>query len=289
MPLTDAEDQAADEMVAKRLALGTVKARMLRRMRALRAQPGWTSVPPEGRTELAHPESAAWALGALDADEARRFEQHLGTCVHCQAAVAEFEPVTQVLHSATPPPGHQRPDLQARTLARAARQARAGAAPGQAARRRSRPRRPARMVAAAAAVGAVAAVLVAGLVILPRLEASPAGAVAIGLHAVSGRASGTAVAHRRAGGWSITLSVHGLRDLGAGRYYECWYAGPGSRPGHRELIPAGTFTTGRSGTASITMWSAADPRQFPTMEITAEAPGDGRQHGTVVLTGMAQT
>ena len=138
---------------------------------------------------------------------------------------------------------------------------------------------------AAAALGA-AVVLIAGLILLPRLEASPAGAVTIPLHAVSGRASGTAVADPRAGGWSITLSVHGLKDLGAGRYYECWYAGPG-RPGHRELIAAGTFTTGRSGAASVTMWSAADPGQFPLMEITAEAPGGGGQHGVVVLAGLA--
>ena len=86
---------------------------------------------------------------------------------------------------------------------------------------------------------------------------------------------------------SAVKSVHGLKDLGAGRYYQCWYAGPGRRPGHRELIAAGTFTTGRSGTASIMMWSAADPGRFPRMEITAEAPGDGGMHGTVVLTGLA--
>jgi hypothetical protein len=35
------------------------------------------------------------------------------------------------------------------------------------------------------------------------------------------------------------------------------------------------------------MWSAADPGQFPLMEITAEAAGDGGQHGAVVLAGVA--
>jgi hypothetical protein len=287
-------------MAAKRLALRSVKARLLRGIEVWR-------VPRGGRTDQAHPESAAWALGALDPDEAARFELHLRTCVHCQAAIAELGPITQVLRTATPvPTGRPAPDFEAPTIplrarpggragARAAGQVRAGAAgrAGVPARQGRAVRwgwrgRDARLLTAAAAVGA-ATVLVAGLVLLPRLEASPAGAVTIPLHGVAGRASGTAVAHHRAGGWSITLSVHGLKDLGAGRYYECWYAGPGRRPGHRELIPAGTFTTGRADTVSITMWSAADPSQFPTMEITAEAPGDGRQHGLVVLTGMART
>jgi hypothetical protein len=245
-------------MAAKRLALGAVQARLLRGIQVWRARRG-------GRTDQAHPESAAWALGALGPEEAARFELHLRTCVHCQAAISEFGPVTQVLRTATPvPAGRPSPDFEAPTI----------------------PGRDARLLAAAAAAGA-AAVLLAGLVLLPRLEASPARAVTIPLHGVAARASGTAVAHPRAGGWSITLSVHGLKDLGAGRYYECWYTGPGRRPGRRELIPAGTFTTGRSGTASITMWSAADPGQFPLMEITAEAPGDGGQHGAVVLAGVA--
>lgn len=272
-------------MAAKRLALGAVKARLLLQIRA------WRSAPRGGRTEQAHPESAAWALGALDPDETARFERHLRTCLHCQAAIAEFGPVTRVLRTATPAPaGRPLPDFEAPTVpirARAARPSREPATRPHGARARSRRHaRDGRLIAAAAALGA-AAVLIAGLVLLPRLEAGPAGAVTILLHAVSGRASGTAVAHPRAGGWSIALSVHGLKDLGAGRYYECWYAGPGRRPGHRELIAAGTFTTGKSGTASITMWSAADPGQFPLMEITAEAPGDGGLHGAVVLAGLA--
>jgi hypothetical protein len=36
------------------------------------------------------------------------------------------------------------------------------------------------------------------------------------------------------------------------------------------------------------MWSAADPGQFPTMEITAETSGDASQHGKVILSGRAR-
>ena len=36
------------------------------------------------------------------------------------------------------------------------------------------------------------------------------------------------------------------------------------------------------------MWSAADPRGFPIMQITAEQAGDAAQHGQVILSGTAQ-
>jgi hypothetical protein len=112
----------------------------------------------------------------------------------------------------------------------------------------------------------------------------------IPLHSSAGQvASGQAVAHQVDGGWSIQLTVSRLPDLGPGRFYECWYAGPGSRPGHPQLITAGTFTTGRSGTATVQMWSAADPRTFPVMQITAETAGDGGRHGHIILTGTAIT
>ena len=64
---------------------------------------------------------------------------------------------------------------------------------------------------------------------------------------------------------------------------------PGSRPGHPDLITAGTFTTGSSGIATVQMWSAADPRAFPTMQITAQTAGDGSQHGQVILSGTANS
>ena len=52
--------------------------------------------------ELGHPEVAGWVLGALDRDEAGRFEEHLRSCGECQAAVAELEPVARMLLEAAP-------------------------------------------------------------------------------------------------------------------------------------------------------------------------------------------
>ncbi|MDQ2874883.1 MAG: zf-HC2 domain-containing protein [Actinomycetota bacterium] len=108
------------------------------------------------------------------------------------------------------------------------------------------------------------------------------------MHAASGgTASGQAHARQAPSGWSIQLTVHGLKDLGSGRFYECWYAGPRNRPGRPDLIAAGTFAVGRGGSATVQMWSAADPRSFPAMQITAEQPGDAGQHGQAILIGYA--
>ena len=237
--------------------------------------------PDPAHPELAHPEAAGWVLGVLDPADAGRFAAHLESCPDCRAAVAELAPAAGMLKAAAPA-GLPPPDLQARTLA-AVRQAAAETRPGRAAAWGARWRRwNARMLTLAAAVVVAVGVGVG-------LLASQAGggpSFAIALHPAAGQAaSGQAVAHQADGGWSIQLTVAHLPDLGPGRFYECWYAGPGSRPGHPRLITAGTFTVGRSGTATVQMWSAADPRTFPVMQITAEAAGDGGQHGHVILTG----
>ena len=240
-------------------------------------------MPPRdpARPELAHPEAAGWVLGTLDGGDAARFAAHLRSCPDCRAAVAELIPVAGMLKAAAPA-GLPPPDLQARTLA-AVRQAAAETRPDRAAAWRARWHRwNTRMVTLAAAL-VVAVGTGAGLL------ASQSGgglSFAIALHPTAGHAaSGQAVVHQAGSGWSIQLTVAHLPDLGPGRFYECWYAGPADRPGHPQLITAGTFTVSRSGTATVQMWSAADPRTFHTMQITAETSGDGGQHGRIILTG----
>jgi hypothetical protein len=132
----------------------------------------------------------------------------------------------------------------------------------------------------AAAVAAIALILV---------QSAPALAFTIPLHAHHGiTASGQAVAHQAADGWSITMTVHGMPKLRSGQFYECWYTRPDNRPGHPDLITAGTFTVSSDGSATVQMWSAANPRTFPEMEITIELAGDGGQHGEILLSGTAQ-
>lgn len=236
---------------------------------------------PDTFAEAGHPDAAGWVLGVLDPGESGRFETHLESCPECQQAVTEFGSAAQMLTTVLPgvqladgpePP----PDLQARTLARVQRAAR------KAAWRRWSPRRTlsAAAAAVAAAVAAIALILA---------SSAPALAFTIPLHPQhGGAASGQAVAHHTADGWSIALTLHGLPKLRPGQFYECWYAGPDNRPGHPDLITAGTFTVSPDGSATVQMWSAADPRGFPVMQITAEQAGDAGQHGQVLLSGTAQ-
>jgi anti-sigma-K factor RskA len=251
---------------------------------------------PDTTAELGHPEAAAWVLGALDPGEAAAFQTHLRSCGGCRIAVADFEQVARAL--AHPPPEFEPPpDLQARTLARvqhaamSARRAAESPQPAPAPAKASRgwhwhwnfP-----VFSVAAALGAAAAAIV--IVLVQALQTAPAQAeTVIPLHAASGSvASGQATVVHADDGWSIQLTVAHLPPLGPGQFYECWYAGPGNRPGHPELITAGTFIIGRGGAGRFTMWSAANPQVFKTMQITAEHPGDAGQHGRVILTGTAR-
>jgi anti-sigma-K factor RskA len=234
----------------------------------------------EAAVRAEHPDAAGWALGVLDPEDAAQFETHVASCEQCQREVAEFGPAARLLKSALPaielmPDGEPPPGLAPRTLAAVERAARKALW-----RRRNIPLLTAAAAMVVAAVIAVSLTLSAG--------SSPALAFSIPLHASSGAASGQAVAQQASDGWSIRLTVQHLPALPAGSFYECWYAGPGNAPGHPELITAGTFTVGSDGGASVQMWSAADPRTFATMQITAERPGDATQHGAVILSGDAQ-
>ena len=62
-----------------------------------------------------------------------------------------------------------------------------------------------------------------------------------------------------------------------------WWAAPGSTKAHPVLATGGSFVVGDSGSATLTMTTGVDPRQFRTMEITAESPGSGALHGPVLL------
>ena len=242
---------------------------------------------PDTSPQVEHADAAGWALGILNPDDSARFEAHLESCEECRQAVAEFGSAALLLTTPVPamasvvgaePPA----DLQARTLARVEQAA--GRDARKAPRRRWSMRLSTRLSAAAAVIIAAVAAIT-----LTLGQAAPALAFTIPLHAQNGAtATGQAIARHTSDGWSIQMTVRGLKPLPSGDFYECWYAGPANRPGHPDLITAGTFVVGKSGTATVQMWSAANPATFPTMEITAEQPGNAAQHGQVLLSGHAQ-
>jgi hypothetical protein len=230
---------------------------------------------PDPDPELAHPEAAGWALGTLDPGDAEWFAGHLPSCPDCRAAVAEFGPTARLLATAAPaelPP----PGLQARTLAGVARAATE-------ARRNRRWRGwSTRMLALAAAV-IVAAGTGIGLLLS---GGTPAATYALALHSGTGVSASASGTMRQANsGWSVQLTAAHLPEPGSGQFYQCWWVGPGNRPGHPRLVSAGTFTVGPSGTATVQLWTAADPDDFSTIEITLDSAARPGQPGRVVLSG----
>lgn len=63
-----------------------------------------------------HPDVGAYAIGALEQDEAERFEEHLAGCARCADALAELVPVADLLAD-VPPPEEPPPGALDRLLA----------------------------------------------------------------------------------------------------------------------------------------------------------------------------
>ena len=156
-------------------------------------------------------------------------------------------------------------------------------------------RRPRARLAGMAA--AAAAIIIAALVVIPNLgggRLNPAQATAaVQLHATTaaklmgdGAATGRATAHQAGPSWTFQMTVHGLKVLPDNDVYECWWVGPGSTKAHPQLVSGGTFVVDNSGSTTVTMTTGIDPRQFRTMEVTAESPGAGALQGKVLLIGQ---
>ena len=253
---------------------------------------------------LEHPEVGGWALGALDADDAAAFEEHLRSCEQCQSEAAEFTPVAKSLALAAPaakPP----PDLLYKTLAAVRYAAMAESRPDPEPEPVPRPEfvaskpsltskasrwwhlhwtNPLLPVVTALGAAAVTAAAFIGAQIFQ--ATAPAVAASFVLRPQPGQTgSATATAYDIHGGYKIQLTAKDLPKLGPGQFFECWYVGPNNRPGHPQLITGGTFS---SSNGTFTMWSAADPGTFRVMQVTEEQAGAGSQQGKVILRGTAQ-
>ena len=153
-------------------------------------------------------------------------------------------------------------------------------------------RRHPRRLATVAAVAA--AVIVAAIIVIPRVGTSPSGpVVAISLHATTaaeligdGAAAGRATAHQAGPSWTFQMTVHGLKVLPGNNVYQCWWVGPASNKTHPQFVSGGTFVVDNSGSTTVTMTTGVDPRDFRTMEVTAEPPGTGALTGAVLLTSQ---
>ena len=263
-------------------------------------------MPSDLEPELGHTADAAgFALGALTPADALAFQEHLPGCAECQQAVADFQRVARVLKRPTPQV-ELSPGLEERTItavlqaaadasqpSKATKPMKAGKPRGQEPRTRIRwPRGEWRSRLLTAGVAAAAAAVIAAAVVLPLSLGGTASsgpvAAKFSLLSVSGSTTawGQATVYQEASGFRIVLHLHGLPRTHAGQYYGCWYVGPKNRSGQPRLTTAGSFTVGRSGTADPTMWSAANPATFRTMEITVDTD-TGAAPGKQVLVGHA--
>lgn len=176
-------------------------------------------------TEDLHHLAAAYALDAVEPDEARRFEAHLATCERCAAEVREFRTTAAELAAASavaPPPGLREQVLRE---AAATRQ-RSPLVPTAAPRRRLAP-----LLAAAA----VLLVVLGGAGLLVRdlaAERDEARELAVVLAAPDARfvpLEGSEGVRLRVV-WSpsargAVVVGSGLEDPGPGRVYELWAIG----------------------------------------------------------------
>jgi anti-sigma-K factor RskA len=174
---------------------------------------------------------AAYALGALEPDEAEAFRRHLADCPECRQELAGFEQVTEGL-----PPASAQYEVPRSLRKRVMSEVRAtpkSAAAGP----------PARLAWASRPLlawsGALAAVLVAVIVAVALSSGGSSGARVI--QASAGNAE------LRVTGAHGDLVVHRLPQLPVGRTYEMWV-----QRGTAPPVPTGTlFGVTSGGTAAV--------------------------------------
>jgi len=184
-----------------------------------------------------HDLTAAYALDALDPEDAREYEVHLARCERCRTDLAELSQAATALAYASEAPMPP-PELKARILQEASRE-----------RADVIPLRP-RWAAPVAAAAAVAATVAIGLGIWAASLSSELDSTERALTQqervaeILARPGSRTIAFGR-GTLIVSPSGEGalvLRNLGGprpGRTYEAWVAMPGSQP-----RPAGLFDGG---------------------------------------------
>lgn len=251
---------------------------------------------PDLGPEHGHLDAAGLALGALDPADALAFQDHLPGCAQCQQAVADFQRVATALRRPSPPI-ELPPDLEERTITRVLQAAAAASQPSQPASQPGgqearvirfplRTRRT-RLLTAVAAAAAVAAAVVVPLSLRGAGASTPV-AAEFSLQAItaSNPAWGNATVYHESASFKIVLHLHQLAATHPGQSYGLSYIGPQSRQGKPTVITVGSFTVGSSGLANPTMWSAANPAKYRTMEITIDT-GSGTAPGKEILVGHA--
>ena len=234
---------------------------------------------------------SAFALGALDTDEARQVIAHVAVCPSCRDDVELWGAIIALLpYMAAPsdPPAHIKRRLFALVDAVAAAPHGAGgrARPGMGGMRRW---------VHGVAAGAFMLALVFGVLLIDmrrRADALTAQVAerdqqmlfvsAATPHRLAGpRPAAVAIMFAKPGKQHVVLVVQGLKPLAVGKTYEFWFATA------TQQIPAKTFMVGPDGTAMLEFDAPAPMDHYARVMVTIEpAGGSQTPSGEVVLQGM---
>jgi anti-sigma factor RsiW len=223
-----------------------------------------------------HDLTAAYALDALDAEEAREYEDHLATCERCRAELAQLGGAASALAFAVESPAPSE-ILRSRIL-EAARAERPNVVP-----LRSRWTGTTQAIAAVAAVATVAAIafgiwsislsrsLDRERSVRERIERVLADPAASRL-SVSGNTTGTLVV---AGDGEAALIVSKLDRAPAGSVYEAWVI-------HNDKpLRAATFAGG--GNRALVLLERPVPKDSLVAVTLERKPGADTPHGKILL------
>ena len=208
-------------------------------------------------------DAAAYALGALEPDEAEEFRAHLSACAACRDDVAAFEGVTRGLPAASVQYAAPK-DLRKRVLKEVR------ATPQEGPSRTAKPdrvRRPAliprRAIAGLGAAAAVVLAVVVGVVI-----GSSGGA---GTRVVEAQVVGAAgSAEVRIAGGRADLIVRDLPAPAPGRIYEVWLERGQSRPSPTSTL----FSVSSTGAGEVGV--AGGLNGVTKLLVTSEPAGGSR-------------
>jgi anti-sigma-K factor RskA len=212
-------------------------------------------------------ELGAYALGALESEEAAEFERHLESCERCRAELRWLQPAVLSLPESVPrqePP----PRLRESLMAEVRGQPEAGDAPAP-----SRSWRPRLRLAVVLATVLLAAAVVAGY------EIGRDGAGGSEASTVSSRQANGVVVKMVREGDGGTLHLANVRQLPSGRVLEAWVR----RDGEVEAVPA-LFVPDRNGRASTAI---EDMRGVDTVMVTAEPRGGSEEPTSEPIATMA--
>jgi anti-sigma-K factor RskA len=224
----------------------------------------------------------AFAVGSLDADEARRVEEHLTSCLICRSESNDFQSVAEQLSLAVPvavPP----PDLKERLMQRVQKARPGQRSPAQA------PKRPwlERLLPAWGLASLGLIVLLAGfnLLLWQRLDqlevnTAPGGMRAVPLSASVVGSAATGFVVISADGEDGALVVDGLPPLEGGRQYQLWLIRDGQR------TSGAVFSTDEKSYGGTRIRAPRALLEYSAVDITIEPEGGSPQPtGDQVLGG----